>query len=144
VLIADDNAINAEALADYLTAFGFHVTQARDGQEAVQVTRLVRPNLILMDAQMPVLSGLEATRQIRADSEVAATPIIMLTALAMAGDRERCLETGANDYVSKPVSMKRLVEIIRMHLHDGGLCPSEPGPGRMMPDPATEETGRVE
>ena len=96
------------------------VVVARNGDEAVDLARSESPDLILMDVQMPGMDGLEATRRIRADADpetglrtsLADVPIIALTALAMPGDRERCLEAGANEYLGKPVSLRRLVETI--------------------------------
>jgi CheY-like chemotaxis protein len=85
---------------------------ARNGNEAIDRAREQRPDLILMDIQMPGLDGLEAIRRIRSDPPLASIPIVALTALAMPGDRERCLEAGANEYLNKPVSLKRLKEII--------------------------------
>ena len=114
ILLAEDNESNIDAILDFLLAYGYEVIGARNGVEAVKMARQKRPDVILMDIQMPEMDGLEATRRIRADtsSGVATVPIIALTALAMPGDRERCLEAGVNEYLSKPVSLKRLVELI--------------------------------
>ena len=112
LLLADDNETNIQALGDYLQFSGYHVVIARNGREALAQARETKPDLILMDIQMPEMDGLEATRQLRAQAATAATPIIALTALAMPGDRERCLAAGANDYLSKPVSTKKLVQAI--------------------------------
>ena len=112
ILLAEDNELNITTLADYLLVKGYQVIVARNGAEAIARAIKLPPDLILMDIQMPGMDGLEATRRIRADSELANSPIIALTALAMPGDRERCLEAGANDYLSKPVSLKGLVAAI--------------------------------
>jgi CheY-like chemotaxis protein len=89
-----------------------------------------RPALILMDIQMPALDGLEATRRLRAHTDLANTPIIALTALAMPGDRERCLAAGVNDYLSKPLSLKQLLNLIESYLHHplNPVSPSKPHP----------------
>jgi signal transduction histidine kinase len=108
ILLAEDQEATIQMLADYLTTLGYQVLIARDGVEAVELSQAKHPELILMDIQMPVMSGLEAIKEIRADTDTATIPIIALTALAMSGDRERCLEAGANDYLSKPVNMKKL------------------------------------
>jgi CheY-like chemotaxis protein/anti-sigma regulatory factor (Ser/Thr protein kinase) len=113
ILLAEDNEINILAIGDYLQDRGFHVVVARNGREALNLAGEARPDLILMDIQMPEMDGLEATRHLRARPESAATPIIALTALAMPGDRERCLGAGANEYLTKPVSLKGLVETIQ-------------------------------
>ncbi|HZI03079.1 MAG TPA: response regulator, partial [Archangium sp.] len=97
----------------FLVAHGYAVRIARDGLEAVQLCREVRPALVLMDIQMPRLDGLEAIRCLRADRVTAPIPIIALTALAMPGDRERCLEAGANEYLSKPVRLRQVLEVMR-------------------------------
>ncbi|GIK39832.1 MAG: hypothetical protein BroJett011_36650 [Chloroflexota bacterium] len=116
ILLADDNEDNISLFQDYLQAVGYQVTVVRNGKEAVDRTQEEQPNLILMDIQMPVMDGLEATRRLRADAALAPIPIIAVTSLAMPGDRERCLEAGANDYLSKPVHLEKLVKTIKAQL----------------------------
>jgi signal transduction histidine kinase len=116
ILLADDNQIITETIADYLTAKGYQIILAINGIEAIEKARENHPDLILMDIQMPEMDGLEATRRIRADTELAEIPIIALTALARPNDRERCLEAGANDYLSKPISFKGLAATIKAWL----------------------------
>ena len=116
VLLAEDNDANVVTFTTYLEGRGYRVTHARNGLEAVAHAKSFRPDIILMDVQMPVMDGLEATRRIRADAELKHTPIIALTALAMPGDRDRCLAAGADDYFAKPVNMKALVQKIQEHL----------------------------
>jgi len=116
ILLAEDNEIGVEAMQDYLLAHRYRVIVARSGAEAISRTKEDQPDLILMDIQMPDMDGLEATTKIRADQRFAQVPIIALTALAMPGDRDRCLQAGANEYLSKPVSMKQLVGLIETHL----------------------------
>ncbi|MDM8521726.1 PAS domain S-box protein [Anaerolineales bacterium HSG6] len=112
VLVAEDNPSNIAPLKGYLEAKGYKVVIAYDGHEAVDLAMEKKPALILMDIQMPNMDGLEATRHIRANADTAHIPIIAVTALAMPGDEERCLEAGANAYMSKPVKMKLLMEMI--------------------------------
>ncbi|MDX2100695.1 MAG: PAS domain S-box protein [Leptolyngbyaceae cyanobacterium bins.59] len=112
LLLAEDNEANIETLVPYLEAIGYRLILACTGVEAIEKTKSYHPDLILMDIQMPQMDGLEATRQIRADSELAAIPIIALTALAMPGDRERCLAAGVNEYMPKPVRLKQLIKLI--------------------------------
>ncbi|WP_224370223.1 hybrid sensor histidine kinase/response regulator [Hyalangium versicolor] len=111
VLIADDNEANTQHLEDYLEAYGCRVVIARDGEEALRLCREVNPTVVLMDIQMPRMSGLEAIQRLRAEPAIAHLPVVALTALAMPGDRERCLSAGANDYLSKPV---RLADVLRV------------------------------
>ncbi len=117
ILLVEDNEIGIEAMQDYLTAHDYRVIIARNGEEAIAQTNQCHPDLILMDIQMPDMDGLEATSRIRAQGEFTDIPIIALTALAMPGDRERCIQAGANEYLSKPVSMKQLVQVIQSQLH---------------------------
>ncbi|NTV63022.1 MAG: response regulator, partial [Oscillochloris sp.] len=114
VLLAEDNELVLHTTLDYLAAYGYNVCIARNGAEALAMTRELRPEVILMDIHMPVMDGFEAIRQIRADATIRATPIIALTALAMVGDRERCIGAGADDYLSKPVKFSQLIERIEV------------------------------
>jgi len=118
ILLAEDNQANLVLVQGILEAYGYEVIVARNGVEAIERAREERPALILMDIQMPGMGGLEAIRRIRADGEeaVAGVPIIALTALAMAGDKEHCLKAGANTYLSKPVSIRRLLELLQEFL----------------------------
>ncbi len=113
ILLAEDNLSNILILSDYLDNFDYLVIQALDGKEAIEKADEFLPDLILMDIQMPVMDGLEAIRRLRQDTRFTQTPILALTALAMPGDLERCLEAGATDYVTKPVMMKELLGKIR-------------------------------
>jgi PAS domain S-box-containing protein len=115
VMVVDDNQINIETVGDFLEASGFRVAPANSGWECLEQAPTIHPDLIMMDIQMPGIDGLETIRRLRrhADLQLAATPIIAVTALAMKGDRERCLEAGANEYMSKPMRMNVMVETIR-------------------------------
>ena len=113
VLLVDDVELNLLAIGDYLDSLGYGLIYARGGQEAIEQARKHTPDIILMDIQMPDVDGLEATRQLRREPRFAATPIIALTALAMAGDREKCLAAGASGYISKPVNLKQLADLMR-------------------------------
>jgi len=118
VLLAEDNEDNITIILDYLQAKGYRVIVARSGIEAIARAREERPDLILMDIQMPEMDGLEAIRRIRAEAvdSVATVPIVALTALAMPGDRERCLKAGANAYLSKPISLHKLPQLIETQM----------------------------
>lgn len=113
ILLADDVESNLITVADYLEALGYRLVIARNGIEALQKAAACLPQLILMDIQMPEMDGLEAIRRLRKQPLFAQTPIIALTALAMTGDRERCLAAGANEYLSKPMRLKELVALMQ-------------------------------
>jgi signal transduction histidine kinase/CheY-like chemotaxis protein len=108
ILLAEDNEANIQTFAAYLTAINYRVIVAKNGEEAVAMAKANSPDIILMDIQMPIMDGLEATKQIRLDPNLINTPIIALTALAMEGDRERCLAAGANEYLAKPMKLRHL------------------------------------
>ncbi len=112
ILLVEDNITNMMVTRDYLNHKGFQVIEAKDGNEAIKYAQEQKPDLILMDIQMPGMSGLEAIKRLRATPEFASVPIIALTALAMPSDRELCLEAGASAYLAKPVSFKKLIELI--------------------------------
>jgi CheY-like chemotaxis protein len=118
ILVAEDNRLNCKVLCDLLTTVGYRVITAEDGAMAVQATQEHHPDLVLMDIQMPGMNGLEATRHIRADATLRDTPIIALTALAMPGDRERCIAAGTTDYISKPIDAASLLTIVDKTLSD--------------------------
>jgi PAS domain S-box-containing protein len=113
ILIAEDNEANIITVSSYLEAKDYRVVIAKNGSEAIAITKSDRPDLILMDIQMPVMDGLEAIAQIRLDPSLANIPIIALTALTMEGDRDRCLAIGANEYISKPIKLKQLILVIQ-------------------------------
>jgi len=119
LVVADDNCMTRAILRDALSAQGYQVTVARDGAEALSEAQAVHPDLMILDVQMPVLDGLEVMRQVRRAPDLAATPIIALTALAEPADRRRCLEAGANEYLSKPVSLVTLFTMVETCLERG-------------------------
>lgn len=116
ILLADDNMPNILTIGEYLESYNYTVLVAHDGFEAITKAQECHPELMLMDIQMPIINGLDAIARLRGDPEFVSTPIIALTALAMPGDRERCLQAGANEYLSKPVSLKLLVKTIEAML----------------------------
>jgi CheY-like chemotaxis protein len=109
ILLVEDNEMNRDMLSRRLQRKGFEVEMAVDGTSGVEMGRAGSYDLILMDMSLPEIDGWEATRQLRAAPETATVPIIALTAHAMAGDRERALEAGCNDYDTKPVELDRLL-----------------------------------
>lgn len=108
ILLAEDNEANIMTISSYLEAKAYRVIIAKNGVEAISIAKAEHPDLILMDIQMPVMDGLEAIAQIRLDPSLIEIPIVALTALAMEGDRDRCLAAGANEYISKPIRLKQL------------------------------------
>lgn len=112
ILLVEDNEANRDMLSRRLTRKGYDVVMAEDGQQAVDMAAAERPDVILMDMSLPVIDGWEATRQVKAQEGTRAIPVIALTAHAMAGDRERALEAGCDDYDTKPIELPRLIEKI--------------------------------
>ena len=113
ILYVEDNENNVYMLTRRLTRHGFEVMVAADGAQGVEIARSEHPDLILMDLNMPVLDGWEATRQLKSAPETRAIPIIALSAHAMSGDRERALEAGCDDYDTKPVQIDSLLTKMR-------------------------------
>jgi len=109
VLVVEDNEMNRDMLSRRLTRRGFQVIFAVDGQQGVDLARSERPDIILMDMSLPVMDGWEATRRVKSDDATRSVPVIGLTAHAMAGDREKAIEAGCDDYDTKPVELERLI-----------------------------------
>ena len=116
ILIVEDNELNMKLFRDLLEAHGYKTVESRDGVEALKMARQELPDLILMDMNLPILDGWEATRQIKADGQTGQIPVIGLTAHAMAGDREKCLAAGCDQYDTKPVDFNSLLGKIREFL----------------------------
>ncbi len=109
ILLVEDNEMNRDMLSRRLARRGYEVVVAVDGREGVAKARAEAPALVLMDMSLPVLDGWEATRELRADPATRSIPIIALTAHAMAGDRERALAAGCDDFDTKPIELERLL-----------------------------------
>ncbi|CTQ54103.1 Polar-differentiation response regulator DivK [Roseibium album] len=118
VLIVEDNELNMKLFHDLLEAHGYNTLQTRTGIEALQLARENRPDLILMDIQLPEVSGLEVTKWIKEDENIAAIPVIAVTAFAMKGDEERIRQGGCEAYISKPISVAKFLETVRTFLGD--------------------------
>jgi two-component system cell cycle response regulator DivK len=116
VLIVEDNELNMKLFNDLLTAHGYDTLQTKDGMEALVLARLHHPDLILMDIQLPEISGLEVTRRIKDDEELKLIPVIAVTAFAMKGDRERIRGGGCEDYVAKPISIAGFLQTVERFL----------------------------
>jgi two-component system cell cycle response regulator DivK len=112
ILLVEDNEMNRDMLSRRLQRKGYEVLIAIDGEQGVAMARAERPDLILMDMSLPILDGWEATRVIKADPSISAVPVIALTAHAMAGDQEKCIAAGCDDYDTKPVELTRLLSKI--------------------------------
>jgi CheY-like chemotaxis protein len=112
VLIVEDNPMNMELASDILSAAGHRVVQAVDATQAIALAKLHKPALILMDISLPGMDGLTATGILKADPQTDTIPLVALTAHAMKGDKERILAAGCDDYLTKPVDSKKLVEVV--------------------------------
>src|SRR5262249_48814818 len=116
LFVEDDNELNMKLFHDLLEAHGYHPIGTRDGMEALDLARKHRPDLILMDIQLPEVSGLEVTKWLKGDPELKAIPVVAVTAFAMRGDEECIRESGCEAYLSKPVPVAQFVETIRRFL----------------------------
>jgi two-component system cell cycle response regulator DivK len=113
VLIVEDNELNMKLFRDLLEAHGYQTSGTSNGFEALNLVRKMRPDLILMDIQLPQVSGLEVTRWIKDDPELRGIPVVAVTAFAMKGDEERIREGGCEAYLSKPISVGKFIETVR-------------------------------
>lgn len=116
VLIVEDNELNMKLFHDLLEAHGYGTLQTRTGIEALELARKYRPDLILMDIQLPEVSGLEVTKWIKEDDDLCTIPVIAVTAFAMKGDEERVRQGGCEAYISKPISVTKFLETVRSYL----------------------------
>lgn len=116
ILLIEDTREVVMMLIDYLEMVGYRMVTAQDGIDGLAQAKLSHPDLILMDIQMPRLDGFETTQKLRSDPEFKETPIIALTALAMPNDRQRCLDAGMDEYISKPVNLRALTKTIQKFL----------------------------
>ena len=123
VLYIEDNFHNRRLVRKILTSRGFEVLEAEDGLSGLAMLRALRPPLVLLDIGLPDIDGLEVVARIRADADLSTTPVIAITASAMRGDRERFLEQGCDDYLSKPLQALELIALVERHY------PADPMPG---------------
>ncbi|MES9904287.1 MAG: response regulator, partial [Sedimenticola sp.] len=134
VLLVEDNSINQQVAQEILNSFGVTVQVAENGWEALDALSDKPFDLVLMDIQMPGMDGYEATRRIRRNPEWAGLPLVAMTAHAMAGDREKCLKVGMDDYISKPIDPNALFQALIRHLGGDAPLPAEKPPGDDLPD----------
>jgi two-component system cell cycle response regulator DivK len=118
VLIVEDNELNMKLFHDLLHAHGYETIMTRHGLDAISLARAHRPDLILMDIQLPEISGLEVTRWLKEDDELKGIPVVAVTAYAMKGDEERIRSGGCEAYVSKPISVSMFLETVRRFIGD--------------------------
>ena len=118
ILVVDDNEDNRQILIDLLSAAGYEIVEASNGIDAVALATSERPDLVLMDIQLPGIDGHEATRRIKAEPALARTPVIAVTSYALAGDDVKAAEAGCDDYVTKPFSPRALLAKVRERLGD--------------------------
>jgi len=124
VMIVEDNELNMKLFHDLLEAYGYRTIGTRNGFEVLDLARKRRPDLILMDIQLPEVSGLEVTNWLKEDPELQAIPVVAVTAFAMGGDEERIREGGCQAYLSKPISVPKFIETIRSFLGVGQSMPA--------------------
>ena len=118
VMIVEDNELNMKLFHDLLAAHGYKTIQTRNGLDALELARVHRPDLILMDIQLPEVSGLEVTRWLKDDDELRSIPIVAVTAFAMKGDEQRIRSGGCEAYISKPISVATFLDVVRRFVGD--------------------------
>ena len=117
VLIVEDNELNMKLFNDLLSAHGYQTLQTKDGREVIAIARETPPDLILMDIQLPEISGLEITKMLKADDELKDIPVVAVTAFAMKGDEERIRQGGCEGYIAKPISVASFLETVSRFLN---------------------------
>lgn len=116
ILIVEDNDLNLKLFRDLLMAHGYETLETKDGLEAITLTRNERPDLVLMDIQLPEISGLDVTRRLKSDQSISDIPIVAVTAFAMKDDEEKILSAGCEAYISKPISIQPFLNTVRKFL----------------------------
>ena len=122
VLVVEDNELNMKLFHDLLEANGYNIVQTRNGLEAIDLAREHKPDLILMDIQLPEVSGLEVTKWLKDDDELRNIPVIAVTAFAMKGDEERIRQGGCEAYISKPISVGTFIETVRRFIGEASAA----------------------
>ncbi|MEC7703269.1 MAG: response regulator [Pseudomonadota bacterium] len=117
VLIVEDNELNMKLFNDLLEAHNINTLQTKDGREVLDIAREKKPDLVIMDIQLPEVSGLEVTKWLKADEELKSIPVVAVTAFAMKGDEQKIREVGCDDYISKPISVAHFMEVVQKHLN---------------------------
>ncbi len=117
VLVVEDNELNMKLFHDLLEAHGYNILQTKDGMDALRIAREHKPDLILMDIQLPEVSGLEVTKWIKEDENLKSIPVIAVTAFAMKGDEEKIRDGGCEAYIAKPISVTNFLETVRRFLN---------------------------
>lgn len=117
VLVVEDNELNMKLFHDLLEAHGIGTIETKNGKDVVDLARREKPDLILMDIQLPEVSGLDVTRWLKSDAELQHIPVIAVTAFAMKGDEQKIREGGCEDYISKPISVAHFMEVINKYLN---------------------------
>jgi two-component system cell cycle response regulator DivK len=144
ILVVEDNELNLKLFCDLLGAHGYEAEPVRDGREALERARAFAPDLVVMDIQMPYISGLELIEQMKADDGLRRTPIMAVTAYAARGDEERIRDAGAEGYVSKPISVMKFVEAVRQLLEDAAARAMEEMSAEEAPEAAAEARDEAE
>jgi two-component system, cell cycle response regulator DivK len=116
VLIVEDNELNTKLFRDLLLSRGHRVVETREGKEALNLARSEKPNLILMDIQLPEISGFELIKLIKQDSSISSIPVVAVTAFAMKGDEEKIRQSGCDDYLAKPISVGSFLQKVQSYL----------------------------
>jgi len=116
ILIVEDNELNMKLFRDLLEAHGYATVETRDGREALDLVRKHRPDLVIMDIQLPEISGLEITKQIKADNSLKSIPIVAVTAFAMKGDEDWVMQGGCDGYIAKPISVMPFIQTVKKFL----------------------------
>jgi two-component system cell cycle response regulator DivK len=144
VLIVEDNELNMKLFHDLLEAHGIATIETRSGLEVLEIARTQKPDLILMDIQLPEVSGLDVTKWLKSDEALKKIPVIAVTAFAMKGDEEKIRQGGCEDYISKPISVSRFLEVIQNYLNKPVEEEQVPEQREVLPEFSIRDSGEDE